>query len=185
MSEPIDKIKDVTKIYPFLEQLSSEVDNLLSQNEQILISVVGKSGTGKSTFGRHVRKKGLGKISPRNISVIDDGVMSLEVFGVFQRKVRIPEPKEMDELKPFLELLPRHKKIIFYINQLPSGRISRTDILLHLKTDQQQRLQQLADRKGGFDKIPESALDPAELNDYGVKTQLTLEGTVFPISLLE
>jgi ABC-type glutathione transport system ATPase component len=180
VAQPIDKITDVSQIYPFLESLCRQVENLLIHKRQILISVVGKSGTGKTTLGRHIRKKGLGRLPPGIISVIDDGVMSLEVLAVFRRKVRIPEPKQRDELKPFLDLLPRRKRVVLFVGQAPDRRVSRVDILLHLKTDHDQRLQQLADRRGGFDKIPKHALDPQEQSDFGIEADQIIEGMVYP-----
>ncbi len=131
--------------YPCLDELSKLAEKLLEKQERVLVAVMGKPGTGKSFFGKFVRKNGFGKFNKRVISVIDDGVMSLEFLYFFQRRIKYKTDKK-DELKPFFDTLPKRKKIIFYLNDNPQKRLSSADILLRIETDENMRIERLKKR---------------------------------------
>lgn len=94
------------------QKLNALTKKVLENQDTILICITGKAGTGKSTLGKYLRKKGFGNFSKYQISVIDDSVMSLDFFYLFNKRVKI-KMQEKDELKPFLKLLPKEKKLFF------------------------------------------------------------------------
>lgn len=135
--------------YEFLNDLADLCKKELLIKDAVLICVTGKSGAGKSTFGKHVRKNGFCNYQKSEITVIDDGVMSLDLFYIFNKRIKNRSTKK-DELKPFLELLPKRKKIIFYINQTPELRISKADIVIKIDIDEETREMRLLKRDGKF-----------------------------------
>ena len=46
----------------------------------MFITLTGLHGSGKSTLGKELRRKGFGDFKPYHIAVIDDGVMSVNIF---------------------------------------------------------------------------------------------------------
>ncbi|WP_034551397.1 hypothetical protein [Helicobacter rodentium] len=58
---------------------------------KIKIAICGACGSGKSTLGGKIRKKGFGDFKPYQIAVIDDNVMSLNLF-IARPKLKIPPP---------------------------------------------------------------------------------------------
>ena len=148
------KIKDKSGNYISFKGLSeekiSELDRLvakcLEEESFVLVCAVGNKGVGKSTFGRYVRLNGFGSFKPKDIAVIDDGCMSVEVAFFFRRKYVNP-CKGVDELSPFYKFC-RNKKVLFYIDSRPENRITKASILLRLSTDEDTRLRRLTKRKG-------------------------------------
>lgn len=139
-------MSDSKQKYHFLDELNDLCERILMRQDLVLVSVTGKSGAGKSTFGKCVRKNGFGVFKKSQISVIDDSVMSLDLFYIFNKRVRI-KSKEIDDLEPFMSLLPKRKKIIFYVNATPQRRITKTDILLNLYLkDEDERIARLKQR---------------------------------------
>ena len=129
--------------YTFLDELNSLCNNLLQKKNRLLICITGKSGVGKSTLGKYIRKNGFGNFSKYTISVIDDGVMSMDLCYVFNKRVKIKTSQE-EELLPFIELLPKRKKLIFCISTIPTEIISSADIVLHVQfKDEEERLNRL------------------------------------------
>ena len=139
------------KSIDFIDKLNKLAKEKLKTKDRIIITIMGKAGTGKSTLGKYFRKKGFGDFSRFAISVIDDGVMSLDLFYLFNKRVKFKTNKK-DELEPFLKLLPSRKKVIFYVNQTPELRLSKTDILLYLTIDEETREKRLINRDGKFNK---------------------------------
>ena len=135
----------------FFEQLSDLTKNILKTKNKVIITLTGKAGTGKSTVGKYFRKNGFGDFSRYSISVIDDGVMSLDLFYIFNKRVKFKTTTK-DELEPFLRLLPKRKKIIFYINQEPELRLSKSNIVIYLTLDEKNRQERLEKRDGKFKK---------------------------------
>ncbi len=161
------------KPYEFLGKLEHQIDKILETKNRVLISVVGKGGTGKSFFGKYLRNHGCGKFNKRNISVIDDSVMWVDFLYVFRKAVRIKN-NIFDELHPFLKKLPKRKKIIFYMNATPWERISEADILLILSTDENKRRERLQRRY----KNPEDVnglLNADNITDYKIKYSCLLK----------
>ena len=132
------------------EEKSNELDRLVSKCLQeepfVLISGVGNKGIGKSTFGRYIRLNGFGSYKPKDIAVIDDGCMSVDVALFFRWKYTSP-CMGIDELTPFYRYCKR-KRVRFYIDSKPERRITKASILLRLHTDEGNRLQRLVQRKG-------------------------------------
>ena len=138
--------------YPFLSELEQRIDQILEKKNRVIVAVTGKPGCGKSTFGKFVRKQGFGKYSPLSISVIDDDVMTKDyLFGIVRRKIKITS-SQRDDLFPFLKLLPKRKRIVFYINAFPYKRLLSCDILLQLECEETLRRQRLRHRVSDSEK---------------------------------
>lgn len=145
-------MSDSKQKYHFLDELNDLCERILMSQDIVLVSVTGKSGAGKSTFGKYVRKNGFGVFKKSQISVIDDSVMSLDLFYILNKRVRI-KSKEIDDLEPFMSLLPKRKKIIFYVNATPQRRVTKTDILLNLYLkDEDERIARLKQRDSDISK---------------------------------
>ena len=130
----------------FLNELDSICNNLLQKKDRLLICITGKSGVGKSTLGKYIRKNGFGDFSKYTISVIDDGVMSLDLFYILNKRVKI-NTTEKEELLLFIKSLAKRKKLIFYIATDPLDKISFADIVVHIELkDEEERLDRLVKR---------------------------------------
>ncbi len=129
------------------EALEKHISEVLKSKERVLISITGKNGSGKSCFGRYIRKKGLGSYGRRSIAIIDENTLINDFLFFFKRKIKIVK-SSVDELMPFFERLPKRKKIIFYINATPEKRITKADILLKFSTAEEIRRQRLEKRYG-------------------------------------
>lgn len=130
-----------------IEALEKHVSEVLRSKERVLISVTGKNGSGKSYFGRYIRKKGLGSYRRSHIAIIDENTLITDFLFFFKRKIKIIK-SGVDELRPFFERLPKRKKIIFYINATPEKRITKADIALKFSTAEETRRQRLERRYG-------------------------------------
>lgn len=172
----MDKIQN-PEHYHFIATLEKHVQEILKTRDRALISVVGKNGTGKSHFGRVVRKKGLGRFSNRAITVIDDRVMILEFLYFFKKRVKIPR-NGVKDLETFLNNLPERIKIILYINNTPSEKINEADILLKLTTDERTRERRLHERYGNEPEKLKRYLNKNEVEGYGIKYSYLLEAEV-------
>ena len=129
-----------------LSELSEIVNKCLEVEPFVLVCIVGNKGIGKSTFGRFLRKTGFGNYKSRDIAVIDDDCMSIDVLYFFRRKYVNP-CLGVDELKPFFKYC-RKKRVRFYIKSDPETRISKASILMRLRTGDETRLKRLIKRKG-------------------------------------
>jgi len=129
-----------------INELDKLVTKCLEEDPFVLVCIVGNKGIGKSTFGRHVRLNGFGSYKPKDIAVIDDGCMSVDVAFFFRWKYTSP-CQEVDELRPFNKYCQK-KRVRFYIDSAPENRITKSSILLQLYTDEEKRLQRLIKRKG-------------------------------------
>ena len=87
--------------YTLLNELNSVCKKLLKNKDRLLICITGKSGVGKSTLGKHIRKKGFGDFSKYAISVIDDGVMSMDILYILNKRVKIKttQQKSMSKIR--------------------------------------------------------------------------------------
>jgi len=136
--------------YTFLDQLNNICMDLLKHKDRLIICIAGKPGAGKSTLGKNIRKNGFGNFSKYSISVIDDSVMSIDLFYIFNKRIKIKTTKE-DELMPFIKLLPKRKKLIFCVTAQPFKKITFTDILILLEIkDETERINRLVLRDGKF-----------------------------------
>ncbi len=157
-----------------IRKLEEKIDEAFKNRERILISVVGKRGTGKSHFGKFIRKNGIGKYGKKMISVIDDGLTWLDFFFFFRKRLKIP-CSGVDELKPFLDKISPNKKIIFYINATPWTRVSEVDILLKLTTNEATRIERLKNRYKNKPQTLNRAINTKEIEDYKIRYTYFLE----------
>jgi hypothetical protein len=129
-----------------INELDRLVSKCLEKDSFVLVCIVGNKGIGKSTFGRYIRLNGFGSYKPKDIAVIDDGCMSVNVACFFRWKYTNP-CHGIDELKPFYKYCKK-RRIRFYIDSKPENRITRASILFCLYTNEKTRLQRLTKRKG-------------------------------------
>lgn len=136
-----------------LEQLNQICIQTLKEKPRLIVALTGLCGSGKSTLGKTIRKKGFGNFAPYQIAVIDDNVMSLNLF-IARPKIRNTPPQHnlRDNLKPFTKFLPPYVKIIFYICANPV-RIDFADVVIILKIDEQRRQKQLEQRESDAELI--------------------------------
>jgi len=143
MSNPLFKYnKDA------LQQLNELTLSILKKKSRVTICVIGKTGSGKSGFGRYLRKKGIGNIAPRKVSVIDDGVMSIRFLGIFNKRIKnnisTSTPDELSPFLPYIKACP----ILVYVSSNPVKRLSKTDIIVKITIDDEERLSRLIKRNG-------------------------------------
>ena len=112
-----------------------------TQKGRALLCLTGKTGAGKTTLGREIRRLGLPGFKSSEIAVIDDGVMTAPLFGLINRRIRLP-CKDRDDLSAFEPYL-RGKKLVVYVAIRPEERISRCDVLLRLRCDDEERRERL------------------------------------------
>ena len=129
-------------------RLAKVFSEQMKSTGRVLLCVTGKTGAGKTTFARRIRKEGLPGIKRSEIAVIDDGVMTAPVFGFINHRVRFAcaAPDDLAPFEPYL----RGKKVVVYVAIRPEKRISRCDILLRLLCSDENRRQRLvASRDNG------------------------------------
>lgn len=114
-----------------------------SDSPQILV-LTGKAGSGKSTLGRWIRKRGLPGHPPGDLLVIDDGMAHLKWFGIIPRRIR-HRSGDKDYLDPFAGLF-RGRRLLVYVNTHPEKRIDRCDLLLRLGCAEDERESRLLAR---------------------------------------
>lgn len=134
----------------FWQPICHAVELVLREGRPCLMSIAGNAGCGKSTLGKLLRKGGMGRIPPRKILVIDDGVASVSLLGVFRRRVRFPL-RQKDFLRPFAPYF-RGKQLIVFVTAQPTERLDECDILVRVSCTEQVRLRQLRQRNADADK---------------------------------
>jgi ABC-type cobalamin/Fe3+-siderophores transport system ATPase subunit len=141
------------------ETLASACQCIIKTKGHAMLCVVGRSGSGKSTLGKQIRKKGLPGIPPSWIAVIDDGVLSVPLLGIFNRRIK-HRSKERDELAPFLPHL-RRKKLLVYVSSRPELRLSACDLVVRVRCNEDERLRRLKKRnEDGECRFHKSAMEP-------------------------
>ena len=156
-----------------LEALNSACKEILKVKKRVLIALTGLHGSGKSTLGKELRRKGLGDFKPYQIAVIDDGVMSVNLFFIRPR-VKI-KCNQRDELRPFFKFIMPFVKVVIYASANPLTRISKSDILCILSMDEEERIAGIYKRN--------SSKDPDNTQKHIDKKELDLTGLEYKIKL--
>jgi hypothetical protein len=128
----------------WLDALAACCTTLLAHREKLVLCISGKAGSGKSTLGRMLRKRGMPGIPPADLLVIDDGMVHLKWLGIFPRRVK-HRSKTHDYLAPFAPLFAG-RRLLIYVNTTPERRIDRCDILLRLRCPEDERQARLIAR---------------------------------------
>jgi hypothetical protein len=156
-----------------LEALNSACKEILKEKKRVLIALTGLHGSGKSTLGKELRRKGFGDFKPYQIAVIDDGVMSVNLFFIRPR-VKI-KSDQRDELRPFFKFIMPFVKVVIYASANPLSRISKCDILCILNINEEDRISRIYKRN--------SSKDPDNTQKHIDKKELDLAGLEYKIKL--
>jgi type IV secretory pathway ATPase VirB11/archaellum biosynthesis ATPase len=139
--------------------LAAACQAVISAKSRAVLCLIGRPGSGKSTLGKDIRKKGLPGIPPSRIAVIDDGVLSVPLLGIFNRRIK-HRSNERDELAPFRPHL-RGKELLVYVSSRPERRLSACDIVVLVRCDEDDRLRRLEERnEDGERRFQKSATEP-------------------------
>ena len=157
-----------------LEALNSACEEILKEKKRVLIALTGLHGSGKSTLGKELRRKGFGDFKPYQIAVIDDGVMSVNLFFIRPR-VKI-KCNQRDELRPFFKFIMPFVKVVIYASANPLTRISKCDILCILSMDEEERIAGIYKRNSSKDPDnTQKHIDKKELDLVGLEYKFKLE----------
>ena len=156
-----------------LEALNSACKEILKEKKRVLIALTGLHGSGKSTLGKELRRKGFGDFKPYQIAVIDDGVMSVNLFFIRPR-VKI-KSDQRDELRPFFKFIMPFVKVVIYASANPLSRINKCDILCILNINEEDRISRIYKRN--------SSKDPDNTQKHIDKKELDLAGLEYKIKL--
>ena len=157
-----------------LEALNSACKEILKEKKRVFIALTGLHGSGKSTLGKELRRKGFGDFKPYQIAVIDDGVMSVNLFFIRPR-VKI-KSDQRDELRPFFKFIMPFVKVVIYASANPLSRISKCDILCILNINEEDRIARIYKRNPAEDKNnTQRHIDKKELDLVGLEYKIKLE----------
>ena len=141
------------------KNLSSACLDALQKKKRAILCLTGQPGAGKSTLGKQIRKQGLPGIPRSRIAVIDDGVLSAPLLGIFNRRVK-SHSNSLDELAPFEPYLAG-KQLVVYISSRPERRLSACDIVVRVHCDKDERLRRLKERnEDGERRFQKSEAEP-------------------------
>lgn len=126
------------------QTLATTCLDAIQTNGRAILCLAGRPGSGKSTMGKRIRKKGLPGIAPSRIAVVDDGVLSVPLLFFFNRRVR-DHTKMRDELAPFDPYL-LGKKLVVYVSSFPEHRLSACDIVVTVRCGEEERRRRLLAR---------------------------------------
>ena len=157
-----------------LKALNSACKEILKEKKRVLIALTGLHGSGKSTLGKELRRKGFGDFKPYQIAVIDDGVMSVNLFFIRPR-VKI-KSDQRDELRPFFKFIMPFVKVVIYASANPLSRISKCDILCILNINEEDRIARIYKRNPVKDQNnTQRHIDKKELDLVGLEYKIKLE----------
>ena len=157
-----------------LEALNEACKEILKDKKRALIALTGLHGSGKSTLGKELRRKGFGDFKPYQIAVIDDGVMSINLFFIRPR-VKI-KCDQRDELRPFFKFIMPFVKVVIYASANPLARISKCDILCILSMDEEERIAGIYKRNSSKDPDnTQKHIDKKELDLVDLEYKFKLE----------
>jgi energy-coupling factor transporter ATP-binding protein EcfA2 len=126
------------------KNLSSACLDALQKKKRAILCLTGQPGAGKSTLGKQIRKQGLPGIPRSRIAVIDDGVLSAPLLGIFNRRVK-SHGNSLDELAPFEPYLTG-KQLVVYVSSFPEHRLSACDIVVTVRCGEEERRRRLLAR---------------------------------------
>lgn len=156
------------------EALNKACQEVLKEKKRVLIALTGLHGSGKSTLGKELRRKGFGNFKPYQVAVIDDGVMSVNLFFMRPR-VKI-KSGQRDELRPFFKFIMPFVKVVIYASANPLARISKCDILCILSMDEEDRIAGIYKRNSSEDPSnTQKHIDKKELDLTGLEYKFKLE----------
>ena len=157
-----------------LKALNSACKEILKEKKRVLIALTGLHGSGKSTLGKELKRKGFGDFKPYQIAVIDDGVMSVNLFFIRPR-VKI-KSDQRDELRPFFKFIMPFVKVVIYASANPLARISKCDILCILSMDEEERIAGIYKRNSSKDPDnTQKHIDKKELDLVDLEYKFKLE----------
>ena len=157
-----------------LKALNKACKEVLKEKKRVLITLTGLHGSGKSTLGKELRRKGFGDFKPYQIAVIDDGVMSINLFFIRPR-VKI-KSDQRDELRPFFKFIMPFVKVVIYASANPLSRISKCDILCILNINEEDRIARIYKRNPVEDQNnTQRHIDKKELDLVGLEYKIKLE----------
>ena len=157
-----------------LEALNSACKEILKEKKRVFIALTGLHGSGKSTLGKELRRKGFGNFKPYQIAVIDDGVMSVNLFFIRPR-IKI-KTEQRDELRPFFKFIMPFVKVVIYASANPLARISKCDILCILSMDEEERIAGIYKRNSSKDPDnTQKHIDKKELDLVDLEYKFKLE----------
>jgi len=151
----------------WLGSLAGHCKTLLAERDKGVLCISGKAGSGKSTLGRMLRKRGMPGIAPGDLLVIDDSMLHLKWLGIFPRRIK-HRTQERDYLAPFASFFTG-RRLLIYVNTNPEKRIERCDILLRLRCPEDQREVRLLARD------PDGAARFASTRDASDKPRILAE----------
>lgn len=132
----------------------------VAKEGRALLCLAGKTGCGKTTIAREIRKTGLPGLRPPQIAVIDDGVMTAPLFGLLNRRIRFPADGR-DELAPFEPYL-KSKKLVVYVAIRPQDRISRCHVLVRAYCNDEERRRRLVSSRTNGAARYENSMDKTD-----------------------
>ena len=79
-----------------LEALNEACKEILKDKKWALIALTGLHGSGKSTLAKQIRKNGFKNFKPYQAAVIDDDVMSINLFFIWPMvKIKVDHKNEI------------------------------------------------------------------------------------------
>ena len=157
-----------------LEALNLACEEILKEKKRVFIALAGLHGSGKSTLGKELRRKGFGNFKPYQVAVIDDGVMSINLFFIRPR-VKI-KSDQRDEPRPFFKFIMPFVKVVIYASANPLARISKCDILCILSMDEEERIAGIYKRNSSKDPDnTQKHIDKKELDLVDLEYKFKLE----------
>jgi len=105
----------------------------------LVVCLTGPAGAGKTTLGREIRKRGLPGFARGEVALIDDGVMSVPLLGIFTKRVR-DKSGARDNLAAFARWTAG-KSVVVYVAIRPWERLESCDVLLRVHCSEPERAQ--------------------------------------------
>jgi predicted ATPase len=125
-----------------MERLRREADNLLRCSSKIVIAVSGLPGSGKTVFVKDFVRFGFGRLSRKDLVVIDDSIIySTSLWRLAWKKVNLHK----ETCQNFLASLDC--KAVILSDWVPSRFLDSAEILVNLSVSEPRRLSRLRKRE--------------------------------------